>query len=81
MTRQLRTTRIELSDNWDRRGLPGWSYHSPALFELEKAQVLLTHWQIAGHVGEIPNPGDWLSFDMLGERAFGLRCYWVAARS
>ncbi len=64
---------MELPDNWDRRGLPGWSYHSPALFELEKAQVFLTHWQIAGHVGGIPHPGDWLSFDMLGERALVLR--------
>lgn len=58
---------------WDRRGLPGWTYHSPALFALEREHVFLRHWQIAGHVSDIPNPGDWLAFDLLGERAVVMR--------
>jgi phenylpropionate dioxygenase-like ring-hydroxylating dioxygenase large terminal subunit len=58
---------------WDRRGLPAWTYHSPALFALERAHVFLTHWQVAGHVSDIPNPGDWISFDLLGERALVIR--------
>jgi phenylpropionate dioxygenase-like ring-hydroxylating dioxygenase large terminal subunit len=58
---------------WDRRGLPGWTYHSPAVFALEREHIFLTHWQIAGHVSDIPNPGDWLAFDLLGERAVIMR--------
>ncbi len=58
---------------WDRRGLPAWTYHSPALFALERERLFLTHWQVAGHAADIPAPGDWLTFDLLGERALVLR--------
>ncbi len=58
---------------WDRKGLPGWTYHSPALFALERETVFLTHWQVAGHVCDLPEPGDWLAFDLLGERAVIMR--------
>ena len=27
---------VAIPNDWDRRGLPGWSYHSDALLELEK---------------------------------------------
>lgn len=60
-------------NDWDRRGLPGWTYHSQALFELERTQLFLTHWQVAGHVNDVPSPGDWISFDLLGERAVVMR--------
>jgi carnitine monooxygenase subunit len=60
-------------NEWNRRGLPPWTYHSPALFQQERCEIFLTHWQIAGHVNDIPAPGDWLSFDMLGERALVMR--------
>lgn len=59
--------------DWDRRGLPGWSYHSQALFELEKDHVFLNHWQIVCHVNDVAEPGSYLSFDMLGERALIVR--------
>lgn len=64
---------LQVPDDWDRRGLPGWTYHSQALFELERHEVFLNHWQIAGHVRDIPAPGDWLTFDLLGERALVIR--------
>lgn len=64
---------VSVPKDWDRRGLPGWTYHSPALFALERDKVFLTHWQIVGHDCDIPNPGDWLSFDLLGERAVVMR--------
>jgi carnitine monooxygenase subunit len=60
-------------NDWDRRGLPGWTYHSPALFELEREHVFLRTWQVAGHVNDLPAPGDWLTFDLLGERAVVIR--------
>ena len=58
---------------WDRRGLPAWTYRSPALLALERDNLFLTHWQVAGHECDLPSPGDWLSFDMLGERAVVVR--------
>ncbi len=60
-------------NQWDRRGLPGWSYHSKALFALEREKLFLTHWQVVGHECDIPNPGDWLAYDILGERAMVMR--------
>lgn len=64
---------VPVPNQWDRSGLPAWTYHSEALFELEKQALFLTHWQVAGHVNDIPAPGDWLSFDMLGERGLVMR--------
>ncbi|NJO56050.1 MAG: Rieske 2Fe-2S domain-containing protein [Rhodospirillales bacterium] len=64
---------LKIPNDWDRKGLPGWTYHSPALFALERERVFLTHWQLAGHVCDIPNAGDWLAFDILGERAVVMR--------
>lgn len=71
MSRPLLDTAIP--NEWDRRGLPGWSYHSTALLELEKEHVFRTHWQIAGHVSDVPEPGDYLTLDMAGERALVVR--------
>ena len=64
---------VPVPNSWDRRGLPAWAYHSEALFQLEKQQVFLNHWQVVGHVSDIPAPGNWLSFDLLGERAVVMR--------
>jgi phenylpropionate dioxygenase-like ring-hydroxylating dioxygenase large terminal subunit len=60
---------VKVPKDWDRSGLPGWSYHSPALLELEKEYVFRNHWQIAGHISDVPNPGDYLAMDVVGERA------------
>ena len=30
---------------WDRSGLPGWTYHSSALLDLE-IEIFKTHWQL-----------------------------------
>ncbi len=67
------TRNIEVPAEWDRRGLPGWCYHSPALLELEKSELFKTHWQIACHVSDISEPGRFLCFDMCGERALIMR--------
>lgn len=64
---------LPIPNDWDRRGLPAWAYHSKALFQLERERLFLTHWQVVGHECDIPNPGDWLSFDLLGERAVVMR--------
>ncbi len=71
MNRPLRD--VAIPNDWDRRGLPGWTYHSQALLELEKEHVFRNHWQIIGHVSDVPNPGDYLTMDVVGERALVVR--------
>ena len=68
-----RTRDVNVPAEWDRRGLPGWCYHSPALLALEKEKLFKTHWQIACHVSDVPNPGSFQSFDVCDERALILR--------
>lgn len=65
----IKTRDTKIPKDWDRRGLPGWCYHSEALLDLEKEELFKTHWQIACHVSDIPRPGDYHTFDLCGERA------------
>jgi phenylpropionate dioxygenase-like ring-hydroxylating dioxygenase large terminal subunit len=58
----------------DRRsGLAPWTYFSPELFDIEQEELFRRHWQLACHVSDVPEPGDWLSFDIVGERALIVR--------
>ena len=59
--------------DWDRSGLPAWTYHSKAFLELEREELFLNHWQLAGHINDVPEAGDFLSFDLFDERALILR--------
>jgi carnitine monooxygenase subunit len=67
------TRNISVPNDWDRRGLPGWCYHSDALLELEKQHVFREHWQIACHVSDVPEAGNYITMDVVGERALILR--------
>ena len=60
-------------NDWDRRGLPGWAYHNAALLKLETTEVFQTHWQIVGHVNDVPDTGDYITFDIGHERALVIR--------
>lgn len=73
MNRPLSPRDISIPENWDRSGLPGWTYHSPAFLELEKQAIFRSHWQIACHVSDVAESGDYLAFDMCGERALIIR--------
>ncbi|MFM1899772.1 MAG: hypothetical protein RLZZ216_348 [Cyanobacteriota bacterium] len=53
---------------WNREGLPAWSYRSDRIMALEKERVFLNHWHVVGHINDLKEKGDWLSFDLLGER-------------
>jgi phenylpropionate dioxygenase-like ring-hydroxylating dioxygenase large terminal subunit len=57
----------------DRGGLPAWTYFSPELLELEKEELFRRMWQLACHVSDLPAPGDYVGFDIAGERALILR--------
>lgn len=43
------------------------AYTDPVRFELERERVLATHWLLAGRSDQIPNPGDWLTYEGHGE--------------
>ncbi len=61
------------ANDWDRRGLPAWTYHSEAMLKLEIEELFLNHWQLAGHVSDAPKPGSYFTFDLAGERALIVR--------
>lgn len=48
-------------------GLPGWIYSNQAFFAAEQDRVLAPSWQIVCHLNDIPAPGDFHTFDFLGE--------------
>jgi phenylpropionate dioxygenase-like ring-hydroxylating dioxygenase large terminal subunit len=69
-------------DDQRRSGLPGWTYFSEEILELEKENLFRRCWQLIGHVSDIPLPGDYTTFDVAGERALavrgkdgGIRCF------
>ena len=64
---------IAVPDNWDRGGLPGWCYHSPALLKLEIEELFKSHWQIACHISDVSEVGSYLTFDLCGDRAIIVR--------
>lgn len=53
--------------------LPSWVYSHYEFFQLEAAAIFSSAWQVACHLNEIPNPGDFITFDMLNERALVIR--------
>ena len=59
--------------NWDRSGLPAWTYFNEELLTLEKEVLFLSHWQLVCHEADLPEPGDYLCFDLCDERAILLR--------
>ncbi|MBI2718098.1 MAG: aromatic ring-hydroxylating dioxygenase subunit alpha [Rhizobiales bacterium] len=63
----------QVSNDWDRRGLPAWTYHNANLLELEKTELFLGRWQIAGHINDVPAIGDYLTFDVCDDRAVIVR--------
>lgn len=54
-------------------GLPAWIYHDRDFFELEKRSIFRTSWQLVCHGADIPKPGDYHCFDLLGESIVSLR--------
>jgi phenylpropionate dioxygenase-like ring-hydroxylating dioxygenase large terminal subunit len=61
------------ADPNDAVGLPAWIYSDPDFFELEKRTIFRTSWQLVCHASDIPNPGDYHCFDLLGESVVTVR--------
>ena len=53
--------------------LPSWTYTSDAFFELEKKNLFLNNWQLICHSSNIPNSGDYFTFDIFNERLIAIR--------
>ena len=72
MATQLRPcepTRDPLED----MSLPGWLYFDPEFFEAEKKAFLRRAPQVVCHESEIVGPGEWRSFEYLGESVIVIR--------
>jgi len=53
--------------------LPAWIYHDPEFFELEKQAIFRKAWQLVCHQNDVPNTGDYHSFEFMGESVITLR--------
>ena len=53
--------------------LPAWVYRNPEFYELERELIFKRSWLMVGHVSQVPNPGDYMTLDAVGERAFVIR--------
>ncbi len=49
------------------RSLAARYYTDPVIFAAECERLLARTWQLAGHVGQLENPGDYFTFDLGGE--------------
>ncbi|MFV3128334.1 aromatic ring-hydroxylating oxygenase subunit alpha [Niveispirillum sp. KHB5.9] len=53
--------------------LPGWIYRDADFHDVEREVIFRTSWQIVCHNNDIPNPGDYHTFNFLGESVVVLR--------
>ena len=49
------------------RSLPAWIYRDSEFFERERQMIFRQSWQVVCHVNDVPRPGDFHTFDFLGE--------------
>ena len=73
MNLHIPSSELKPPPNWDRSGLPSWTYFNEELFELEAEELFRKHWQIACHTSDIPKQGSYITFDLVGERALIIR--------
>ena len=69
----LEKENTNIPNEWDRAGLPAWSFFNNEMFEAEKDLLFRRHWQLVCHSSDIPNNGDFVTLDLVGERALVLR--------
>ena len=53
MNLHIPSSELKPPPNWDRSGLPSWTYSNEELFELEAEELFRKHWQIACHTSDI----------------------------
>src|SRR5262245_64860681 len=55
------------------RSLPAWIYRDPEFFALEREHLFMPAWHLVCHVADIPRPGDYATYELLGELALVVR--------
>ncbi|HPE33057.1 MAG TPA: Rieske 2Fe-2S domain-containing protein, partial [Parvularculaceae bacterium] len=68
-----KTPKLTLVSDEDAHSLPAWTYNDPDFMAIEKEKIFLPSWQVAGHISDIPNVGDYVTFTMFGELAVVVR--------
>ena len=63
----------KIPNDWDRSGLPVWSFFNNEMFEAEKDLLFRRHWQLICHSSDIPEIGDFVTWNLIGERALVIR--------
>jgi phenylpropionate dioxygenase-like ring-hydroxylating dioxygenase large terminal subunit len=53
--------------------LPAWIYDDPDFFGLERERIFMPSWQLVCHEADVPNAGDYVTFDFMGEPLVALR--------
>jgi len=53
--------------------LPAWTYDNQEFFALERERLFMRNWQLVCHVSDVAKPGDYMTLDLLGERAAVVR--------
>jgi phenylpropionate dioxygenase-like ring-hydroxylating dioxygenase large terminal subunit len=56
-----------------RRSMPAWVYNHPEMTRLEIERILKPSWQIACHVSQIRNAGDYVTFELGADSVIVLR--------
>ena len=69
-----------LADPDELVSLPAWLYRDEEFFAHEAERVFRPSWQIVCHINDIPKPGDYHTFEFLGE-SDPRRCAATTARS
>jgi phenylpropionate dioxygenase-like ring-hydroxylating dioxygenase large terminal subunit len=59
----LETKDLKTSNDWDRSGLPSWSFFNNEMFEAEKDLLFRRHWQLICHSSDIPEIGDFRNLE------------------
>ena len=63
----------QIPNDWDRSGLPAWSFFNKEMLDEEKDLLFRRHWQLVCHANDLPNVGDFMASDLVGERALVIR--------
>ncbi|NJM35630.1 MAG: aromatic ring-hydroxylating dioxygenase subunit alpha [Rhodomicrobium sp.] len=70
LDRKPAPTLASSQESWS---LPAWTYSDADFMALEREKVFLPAWHLVCHTNDIPHPGDYQTFRMLGERAIVVR--------
>jgi len=72
-TAQLHRIDATASAGQDNLSLPAWIYSDPEFFERERQAIFRHSWQVVCHLSDIPQSGDFHTFEFFGESVVVVR--------